>query len=114
MRRLADLPAACRTVGVSLRLPAGLDSVTSVRQLARLLAATQGRCAVRWGRAPVGAAGRWAGAAGARAGAERCGRDVPAAGTCAAGTRLLPTSFPARWAVRPAPCTPPRRTSARC
>lgn len=46
VRRLSDLPAACQLMGVPLRLPAGLTSITTVRQLARLLAAMQGCAAV--------------------------------------------------------------------
>lgn len=45
-RRLHDLPAACGTVGVRLRLPEGLTSITTVRQLAQLLQATHTQSAV--------------------------------------------------------------------
>ena len=47
VRRLLDLPAACSLVGVDLDLPEGLTSVTTVGELAQLLAATKEHATVR-------------------------------------------------------------------
>lgn len=47
VRRLLDLPAACSLVDVDLDLPEGLTSVTTVGELAQLLAATKEHATVR-------------------------------------------------------------------